>query len=109
MRKGIYKIFTETDCSTLYATVHPTNRRAARNLIGVGFKDVKQTGNRVTGRIDYLDLLNLKTFKDTAVLWPGKALYWWQVKSKIENIPAIYPVHPTLPVFNCDGDIIDLS
>ena len=110
MRKAIRKIFTDTDCSRLYGSVKPNNPRAGRNLIGLGFKEVSQNGNRVTGHIDYLDILDEDVFKDTVKSgWPGKALYWWGIKSKIEDIPPILPAHPDLPIFVNDGAIIDLT
>lgn len=110
MRKAIRKIFTDTDCNRLYGSVKPNNPRAGRNLIGLGFKEVDLHGNRITGHIDYLDLLDEQIFKDTAKAgWSGKALYWWSVKSKIEDIPPIFPAHPELPLFVNDGEIIDLT
>jgi hypothetical protein len=110
MRRAIRRIFTDTDCSRLYGSVKPNNPRAGRNLIGLGFKEVGLNGNRVTGHIDYLDLLDEEMFKDTARTgWSGKALYWWEVKSKIEDIPPIYPGHADLPIFVNDGVVIDLT
>ena len=110
MRQAIRKIFTDTDCNRLYGSVKPNNPRAGRNLIGLGFKEVQKSGNRITGHIDYLDLLDEEMFKDTARGgWAGKALYWWGIKSKIEDIPPILPAHQELPVFIYDGDIIDLT
>ncbi len=110
MRRAIRKIFTDTDCSRLYGSVKPNNPRAGRNLIGLGFKEVSQKGNRITGYIDYLDVLDEDVFKDTVRSgWSGKALYWWGIKSKIEDVPPILPAHPDLPIFVNDGAIIDLT
>lgn len=110
MRQAIRKIFTDTDCNRLFGSVKSNNQRAGRNLIGLGFKEVGLKGNRITGHIDYLDLLDEEMFKETAKAgWGGKALYWWGVKSKIENIPPIFPAHPELPIFVSDGEIIDLT
>lgn len=110
MRRAIEKIFTETDCHRLYGSVKPNNPRAGRNLIGLGFKEVAQKGNRITGHIDYLDILDERVFKQTAKSgWAGKALYWWGIKSKIEDIPPILPAHPELPIFVNDGEILDLT
>ena len=110
MRRGIYKLFTETDCTRLYGCVAPSNRRACRNLIAQGFKEVGQTGNMVTGHIDYMDLLSIESFKDTAKGgWAGKALYWWNIKAKLERCGEIIPLHPHLPIFSYQGNTIDLS
>lgn len=110
MRRAIRKIFTDTDCNRLYGSVKLSNPRAGRNLIGLGFKEVGQHGNRITGHIDFLDLLDEEMFKETAKAgWSGKALYWWCLKSKIEDIPPILPAHPELPIFVNDGVIIDLT
>jgi len=110
MKRAIRRIFTDTDCNRLYGSVKPNNPRAGRNLIGLGFKDVGLNGNRITGHIDYLDILDEETFKDTARAgWSGKALYWWGIKSKLEDIPPIIPAHPELPIFVNEGGIIDLT
>ncbi len=110
MRQAIYKIFTETDCSTLYASVKPLNKVAGRNLIGLGFKEVGLHGNRLTGRIEYLDILDEEVFKATVLGgWGGKALYWWGIKSKTEDIPMMVPMHPELPIFANDGAVLDLT
>jgi hypothetical protein len=110
MRKAIKRIFTDTDCNRLYGSVKANNPRAGRNLIALGFKEVGLHGNRITGHIDYLDLLDEEIFKCTAKAgWGGKALYWWGVKSKIEDIPPILPAHPELPIFVNDGEVIDLT
>ena len=104
MRSGIRKLFTDTDCIRLYGSVKPNNLRASRNLVGLGFKEVGLKGNRVTGHIDYMDLLDEEIFKETVKGgWPGKALYWWGIKAKIEDIPEFIPLHIEKPIFALDG------
>lgn len=110
MRKAIRRIFTDTDCSRLYGSVKPTNIRAGRNLIGLGFKDVGLKGNRVTGQIDYLDLLDESMFKATVKGgWAGKALYWWDIKSRIQDVAPFIPLDPEKPVFMLDEVIHDFA
>lgn len=110
MRQGIRKIFTDTDCSRLYGSVMPKNIRASRNMAGMGFKDVALKGNRVTGYIDYLDVLDEEMFKDTCKGgWPGKALFWWNIKAKIEDLPYFVPMDPNAPKFLYDGTEYDFS
>ena len=110
MRMAIRKIFTDTDCSCLYGSVKPSNLRASRNLVGLGFKDVGVNGNRVTGKIDYLDVLDEQMFIDTVKSgWPGKAFYWWDIKSRIQDVAPAIPLHPERPVFMLGGTTHDLS
>lgn len=110
MRRAIHKIFTETDCSRLYGSVKPGNLKAGRNLVGLGFKNIKKAGNRITAQIDYLDLLDEEMFKDTVKGgWSGKALYWWGIKSKIEDIPMMIPMDKEKPVFYNDGAVLDFT
>ena len=110
MRRGIRLIFTSTDCHRLWGTVPLKNLRAMRNLVGLGFKEVGQHGNRVTGYIDYLDLLDEEMFRDTVKAgWNGKALFWWGIKAKIEDIANYVPLHPYEPIYGKEGSIFDYS
>ena len=110
MREGIRLIFSTTDCHRLWGSVPPKNIRAARNLIAMGMKQVRLNGNRVTGYIDYLDILDEDMFRATVKAgWSGKALFWWGIKAKLENIPNYVPLHPTLPMFMLDGEVYDFS
>jgi hypothetical protein len=110
MRRAIRKLFVETDCSALYGSVRVDNRRAISNLVAQGFKDLSEGETRCVGKIDYIDLLDEKMFIDTVRGgWAGKALYWWGIKSKLEDIPAILPAHPDLPIFVFGDKTIDLT
>jgi len=108
MRKAIRMIFAQTDCQRLYASVKPSNIRASRNLLGVGFKEVGLNGNRVTGHIDYLDLLDEQMFAETCKAgWGGKALYWWNLKAKLEDSEPFLPADPEKPIFTLHGEVHD--
>ena len=108
MREAIRLIFTTTDCHRLWGSVVPRNIRASRNLLGLGFKEVGLHGNRVTGYIDYLDLLDEGMFRDTVKAgWNGKALYWWGIKAKLEDIEPFVPLDPVLPVYSREGVVHD--
>lgn len=110
MRRGIKKIFTDTDCSRLYGSIKPGNIRATRNLAGLGFKDIGLKNNRITGHIDYLDLLDEEMFQATCKGgWAGKAMFWWNIKAKIEDIPEFVPLSPVEPKFLMDGKEYDFS
>lgn len=110
MRQGIRMIFTKTDCSRLYGSVKPNNLRASRNLIGMGMKEVGLNGNRITGHIDYSDFLDEDLFRETVDGgWSGKALYWWNIKAKVEDTPFFIPLDPTKEVFSKNGVLFDYT